>query len=240
VKKLQREQVGENLRELAVELVTRIDLIDRSLGRIPYLDGVNVKAAPKILNFSELGLGAKDPFGAEICNQPGFTWLIGQPDYKLAYEHFENKIEKVKVSDGEIVLLKTRFVHSFAGCGWQAFSESSLLPKTFSKEKKTRATKLAKDLLAFVEDGVGRPDFSYMEALRYPLRNFIDYFDKDTSRDYSAERPKYILTNLAILLHRLGLEEKDVVILVDYGVALFNFERTHRHVQRYVSGAFSQ
>ena len=165
MKKQQREQVGENLRKLAVELVTQIDLIERSLGRIPGLHGVNLFDPPKIPNFSELGLGAKDPFGAEICNQPGFTWLTSQADYKLAYEHFENKIEKTKISDCEIVLLKTRFLHSFAGCGWQAFSESSLLPKTFSKEKKTRATKLSKDLLAFVDEGVVRPDFSFIEAL---------------------------------------------------------------------------
>ena len=111
--------------------------------------------------------------------------------------------------------------------------------KTISKEKKTRAVQLATELLAFSEEGIGRPDFIYMDALRHPLRRFIDYFDKDTPREYSTDRLKYILTNLALRLHELGLKKKDVVILVDYGVVIFNFDRSHRQVQRYVSDAFS-
>ena len=239
MKKQLQEQVGENLWKLAAELVTQIDDIESSLGIMRGGHDVIMLPAPKIPRFSELGLDAKDPFRAEICNQPGFTWLFGQPEFKLAYEHFEKKIETTKISDGEIVLLKTRFVHSFAGYGWLAFSESSSLPKTISKKKKTRAVQLAKELLAFLEEGVGRPDFIYMDAVRHPLRRFIDYLDKATPREYSADRQKYVLTNLALRLHELGLKEKDVVILVDKGVALFNFDRSHRQVQRYVSDAFS-
>ncbi len=94
--------------------------------------------------------------------------------------------------------------------------------------------------MAFVIEGVGRPDFFYMLSLERPLRDFIDHFDKDTAREYSADRPKYILTKLASCLHGLGLKEKDVVILVDNGVAIFNFDRSHRQVQRYVSEVFAR
>jgi len=92
VKTQQRKQVGENLRKLAVELLTQIDLIDRSLARTPgrmlHVDGQILGVDFKIPNFSDLGLAAKDPFVAEIRNQPGFTWLISQPDFKLAYDLF--------------------------------------------------------------------------------------------------------------------------------------------------------
>jgi hypothetical protein len=243
VKKQQREQVSENLRKLADEVATQIHQLERSLGRIPGV--INEPIGPhgqtkKYPKFSELGLEAEDPFSVEIRKQPGFVWLFGHPDFKLAYEHFENRIEQTNVLDGEIVLLKTKFIYSFAVCGRDAFCTSSQLPATISKEKKDRAVKLAQQLLAFADEGAGRDDFLYMDALRHPLRRFIEYFDNDTPREYPADRQKYILRNLAFLLHGCGLKKKEVVILVEYGVGIFDFDRSLRQVQRYVYSVFQQ
>ena len=159
MKKQLQEQVGENLWKLAAELVTQIDDIESSLGIMRGGHYVLDIPAPRIPRFSELGLDAKDPFRAETCNQPGFTWLFGQPEFKLAYEHFEKKIETTKISVGEIVLLKTRFVHSFAGYGWLAFSESSSLPKTISKKKKNPRCSVSEGVVGFLRRRSWPPRF---------------------------------------------------------------------------------
>ena len=148
-----QEQVGENLYELAIELNAQIDEVQRLLGAVASLGATSTPGS-----FFGTHRGAKDAFTAEICKHEGFIWLFRQSEFKDAFEYFEKRIEKPRVSEWQIALLKLYFLKAFAGSGWQAFSESSWLPRKISKTEKDRALAIATELLTFVRDGLGRPD----------------------------------------------------------------------------------
>jgi len=230
-----RTQVGENLWKLAVELTAQIV----ELGRFITVSLWDPKAS--MLGFLYgIDRGAKKPFTEEICKHPGFIWLFRQSEFDAAFQYFEQRIEKNEPGEWEIVSLKMQFLHSFAGSGWQAFSDSSWLPRKISTSEKVRAVEIAIELLIFVKAGLGRPDYPVMENLEDPLTKFVEQIQIEKKREYSGptNRQKEILLRLARTIQTLGLKQRDVVRLVDAGSAVFGFDLSHRTVQRYVSESF--
>ena len=235
----QQEQVGKDLYQLAVELGEQVRATDRSLFPDPSMmwsddpdPFPNIEAERQKLN----------RFLGEIRKHPGYIWLANQSDFNAALQIFDEEIRKIQDSDFEIARMRTRLLCAIAGSGWQLMDDSSYIPRRILKDEKERVVEIAGELLTFVHDGVGRPDYPVMQSLEEPLIQFIHRMQMDTRQEYKGPdyRQKEIAIRFALCLRDFGLIKSRVAELLASAFSIFDIDLGHRQAQRHVKEAFSR
>ena len=233
----QEQQLAENLYKLAIELAEQVNTTDRSLAPPHSLWNV-VPGSTKI----KAELEKINEFSEKIDKHPGFTWMTKKPIFKEALQYFEKEIRKIQDSEFEIARMKIRLLQAIAGSGWQLLDDLSFLPRKIPKKEKDRAIEIATELLTFVNDGVGRPDYLIVQNMEEPLIQFIHHMTMEAKREYSgpADRQREIAIRFALCLRDFGLKQSKVVELLESTFSIFGFNLGHRTAQRHVAKAFAR
>jgi len=233
----QQTQLAQDLYQLAIEIVEYMNASERALAPRDIWNNPH-GSFPDV----DAGLQKLNRFTEEIRKHPGFVWLAKKSDFNDALQFFEEEIRKIEDSELEIARMKTHLLHAIAGSGWQLLDDSSWTPKKISKKEKENAVNRANELLTFVKDGLGRPDYPVMQNLAEPLTQFIHHMQMDTKREYSgpSDRQKEIAINFALGLRYFGLKQSKVGELLKSAFLIFDFDLGDRSAQRYVSEAFTR
>ena len=223
----QQEQIANELSDLTDQLGRQIDSTERSLER--------TWSAPRLDADAELE--SINKFLEDIRKHRGFVWLTKRPEFSETLALFEKTINALEKSEFNIARMKVRLLKAISASGYQILNDSSWLPRTISKKDKKRATEVALELLAFVQNETGRRDAKIMRDLQKPLSRFVSELREQTSSEYMGPnyRQEDTATNFIVHIRNFGLDKRHQVELLESTFSIFGAELGHRTAQNYVN-----